>query len=367
MTSEAGTGAAAAYRAFRDTRIFGALDGFRALSVTAVIWGHTYHQPTGWRATERGFLGVDLFFVISGFLIVTLILRERSRTGSISLKNFYVRRILRIFPVYYGMLLGLLLLFLTVARQANTRDAFFADLPWALTYTSNWFPMVSALGITWSLSAEEQFYALWPPVERFLRKAVVPLLIVLLVVSQLIHFRLIEGVMSSLGFAPNEPFMLRQTGFTPILLGVLLAHALHDPRSFAFLRSVLHWRFMPLLALAAIVAICSLDIDDVTGWPRFSLHLAMAVMIGSAVIREDHVLMPALKFWPLAKVGTISYGMYLLHLSARHIGDIIVKKLGLTAEWPLFALTLAITIAIAWASYTFYESRFLRLKSRFGA
>ena len=70
------------HNAYLNKKTFGALDGLRALSILAVLWHHTWEAPTWWKATERGFLGVDLFFVISGFLIVTLILRERARSGA---------------------------------------------------------------------------------------------------------------------------------------------------------------------------------------------------------------------------------------------------------------------------------------------
>jgi len=348
-------------------KTFGALDGLRALSILAVLWHHTYESPTFWKATERGFLGVDLFFVISGFLIVTLILRERAKRGVISLKNFYIRRFLRITPVYYGLLLGLTAVFLTVGRHAAMREPFFADLPWALTYTSNWVGLTTFLAITWSLSAEEQFYLVWPPIERFWGRAVIPILLVLLVVSQVIHFRLAEGVMHSLGFAPHEPEMLRQTGFTPIMLGVLLAHGLHSPVWFERLRWLLQPRWMPVVAVVVIMAVCSVPGDDLTGWPRLSLHLAMTLLLGSAVIREDHWLMPVLKLRPLVRIGVLSYGMYLLHMLCRHGCRVVLDKAGVVAEWPLFPTTLAVTVAVAWASFRFYESRFLALKDRFAA
>jgi peptidoglycan/LPS O-acetylase OafA/YrhL len=355
------------HTAYLNKKTFGALDGLRAVSILAVLWHHTWEAPTFWKATERGFLGVDLFFVISGFLIVTLILRERARSGAISLKNFYIRRFLRISPLYYGLLLALTVLLLTVGRQASMRDPFFADLPWALTYTSNWVGLTTFLTITWSLSAEEQFYLVWPPVERSLGRGVIPVLVVLLVVSQVIHFRLADGMLTSLGFAPHEPEMLRQTGFTPIMLGVLLAHGLHDPVWFTRLRGLLQPRWMPVVAMAIIMAICSIPGDDLTGWPRLSVHVAMTLLLGSAVVREDHLLMPLLKATPLVRIGVLSYGMYLLHMLCRHGSRVLLDKLGCPAEWPLFPVTLVVTVAVAWCSFTFYEKRFLKLKDRFSS
>jgi peptidoglycan/LPS O-acetylase OafA/YrhL len=93
----------------------------------------------------------------------------------------------------------------------------------------------------------------------------------------------------------------------------------------------------------------------------------MAFLVGSAVIREDHVLMPALRLAPLAQIGTVSYGMYLLHMICRHAASTALERFGVTAEWPLFPCTLAITVIAAWASYTFYESHFLKMKTRFSA
>jgi peptidoglycan/LPS O-acetylase OafA/YrhL len=367
MTSSSSTLSAAtgAHDAFGTKRTFGALDGLRALSILAVVWHHTYEAPTGWRATERGFLGVDLFFVISGFLIVTLLLRERERHGRVSLKNFYLRRFLRIFPVYYGLLIFLCILFVTVGRNAKMADSFFHDLPWALSYTSNWVGLLTFLEITWSLSAEEQFYLLWPPIERYLRAAAVPLLLVLLFVSQVIHFRLAEPVMSSLGFAPHQPEMLRQTGFTPIVLGVLLAHGLHHPRWFHRLATVLARRFAAPLALAGVLTAASWPGDDITGIPRLLVHLFMTALVGAAVIREDHALMPMLRWRFLVRLGTLSYGIYLFHMLARHAAKVILSKAGISWLLALTILTLFASYLVSEISFRVYESKFLRLKSRY--
>jgi peptidoglycan/LPS O-acetylase OafA/YrhL len=361
------TAAPETHAAFLAQRTFGALDGLRAFSILAVLWHHTYEAPTGWRVTERGFLGVDLFFVISGFLIVTLLLRERERRGELSLKKFYIRRFLRIFPVYYGVIGALLVVFLTVGRHANMASAFFHDLPWALSYTSNWVGLWTFLEITWSLSAEEQFYLLWPPLERFGRRAAVGVLLVLLVVSQVIHFRLAEPAMAALGFAPHQPEMLRQTGFTPIMLGVLLAHGLHNAGWHARLRRLLGSRPAPLVALVLVLVVASWPGDDITGWPRLLVHLAMTALVGAAVVREDHLLMPLLRLPPLVRIGALSYGIYLFHMLCRHAAKAMLGSLGVPQLIALTGLTLALTWIVAEISFRFYEARFLRLKDRFSS
>ena len=103
-----------AFESYRRTRAFGALDGLRCLSILVVVWHHSPARLSWWSASELGFLGVDLFFVISGFLIVTLLLREREGSGDISLPKFYMRRTLRIFPLYYGLILFLAVYYVTV-------------------------------------------------------------------------------------------------------------------------------------------------------------------------------------------------------------------------------------------------------------
>src|SRR5215210_4095717 len=134
------------YDTYRSTRFFASLDGVRCLSILAVIWHHCgwNKAPEGWAVLSTGYLGVDLFFVISGFLITTLLLRERQDTGRISLRDFYIRRTLRIFPLYYTVI-GLYVL------------------------------TVFVFGC--SLATEEQFYLLWPTIEKALKGMAIPAII----------------------------------------------------------------------------------------------------------------------------------------------------------------------------------------------
>ena len=168
---------------------------------------------------KRGFLGVDLFFVISGFLIVTLLLRERRQTGAISLRRFYARRFLRIFPAYYAMLA--LVAATAFVRHQGAPNPIRDDLPFAIFYISNLVPMHSLLSITWSLSAEEQFYCIVPSLEKYAGRAFTLLLALAYVVVTLPAFWLWAAL--------PLPDFFRQTTFGPILLGVLLAHTLDAP------------------------------------------------------------------------------------------------------------------------------------------
>ena len=133
------------------------LDGARTVSITLVVVWHIFNMtPILWRF-DYGNLGVRTFFVISGFLITSLLMRELQKTGTIRLRTFYARRFMRLMPAYWFY----------VAIVAALIPTGLVDATWhklipALTYTANYWQPLGALGHTWSLSAEEQFYFLWP-------------------------------------------------------------------------------------------------------------------------------------------------------------------------------------------------------------
>lgn len=352
-----------AHQEYLQRRTFGSLDGIRCASILAVIF---HHGPGGLefgRISLRGFLGVDMFFVLSGFLIVTLLLREQDRHAGISLKAFYARRTLRIMPLYYGVVLLFAVLFGWLRPQGDTAQHVAHDLPYLLTYTSNWAEIGSMMGITWSLAAEEQFYALWPPLQKYFRSTLL-LAFVLVGVSQLVHLGVIDNALYSwFGWSPKDPPMLRQTTFTPILLGVILAHVLHSPKGFSAFNKLFGSKIAPLVGAASIVAMCQLMPLDIQGWPRLAIHGLMFIFLGSCVVGGDHVLTPLVQSKPVVRIGVLSYGMYLWHMFVLNgVDRAIDAGLPKVAQFPAL---LAGTWVIAELSYRFYEQPFLRLKHRF--
>jgi peptidoglycan/LPS O-acetylase OafA/YrhL len=349
-----GEAAEAAHQRYLSTRMFGSLDGLRAISILAVVWHHTHASIAGWPITGRGFLGVDLFFVISGFLIVTLLLRERRRSGTTSLHKFYIRRFLRIFPPYYLTLA--LVAAVAYWKPGNSSALLRHELPYAFFYVANMFPMSSLLAITWSLSVEEQFYLVVPALEKAARRFAPLILLVAWVVVSLPPF----------GFFPTLqlPSFFRQTTFGPILLGVLLAHVLDDPRGFRWVRRLVGHPAAPLAALALVLGTCSIPAEDISGWVRLAIHFALLVLAASCVIREKHALAPVLGQWVLRRIGAVSYGIYLYHLIVRHGVEKALARAGQGSELLLFAGTALGTWAVAELSYWAFESRFLALKER---
>src|SRR5690606_24618374 len=264
-----------AYEAFRARRHMPSLDGIRCLAIVAVLWHHSPHADSV--PVTRGFLGVDLFFVLSGFLITTLLLREQDAAGGrIDLRAFYVRRILRIFPLYYAVLFGQAVALLLFRPHSPVADEFFAALPWYATYTANFGVHANLFAHAWSLAVEEQFYLLWPPVLAWCtRRGARALLVAYLLVTAALDW--------GLAGAGAQQVALYMTPFAAIGCGVLLAFGLHDRATFGRIAPIVGWRgfvFLPLVALAALVCVPG----DLAGWPRAAIYVAMTALIAAVVV-----------------------------------------------------------------------------------
>jgi peptidoglycan/LPS O-acetylase OafA/YrhL len=149
------------YPEFATRKRFANLDGLRFICILAVLWHHgpqarEYDQSS---LLSQGFLGVDFFFVLSGFLITTLLLREQSSTGEISLVKFYWRRAIRIFPPYFLLVFTMAVLAMGVKGEWH----YISVLPAYIVFSSNFIvDHIPNLDPTWSLAVEEQYYLLWP-------------------------------------------------------------------------------------------------------------------------------------------------------------------------------------------------------------
>jgi len=346
---------------FQNRRHFGSLDGLRCLSILAVVWHHTASSHFRFALASRGFLGVNLFFVISGYLITTLLLRERRRTGDIALLKFYARRTLRIFPLYYAVLLVYVLLTAFFERDHAARSAFFANLPWFASYTSNWFVKLDGPRVifyfAWSLAAEEQFYLVWPSIEKRLPRAAVWIALALLTLTVVAQVGLTNAFLKP-GTFPHTVIVHVPLA---ILLGVMLAHALAYEQTFRILAPLLGRRLMAPLALVLLVATVTPASFSMM-WAWFA-DLSMVLLVGACVIREDNGLAPVLTWRPIVHVGVVSYGTYLVHMLAFNLVKRIVPNAGVV----LFATTVLTAVLLATLSFRHFESRFLRLKRRFSA
>lgn len=333
-----------------------ALDGLRALAVLSVI---AYHLGSTW--LPGGFLGVDLFFVLSGFLITSVLLDALSRTGRIDYAAFYTRRTRRLLPAFLLLVLTLCGWAAFVAEPSEIGDLRGAALA-ALFYVANWFFIAtgqsyfadqlgpSPLEHTWSLSIEEQYYLVWPAllvllVRRLPTRALTLCLIVVIAGSALTMAWL---------YSPSDPTTAYFSTFArlhELLIGSLLALAIHKG-----LRVPQRFRWTSWIALGGIVLSFALMNDTTAfyyqgGSVLFSLAAAWLIL-GLGTGPADAPPIRFLTGKPLVWIGLISYGLYLWHWPL--IVLLTPASTGLTGA-PLTLLRLGLTVSIAGASYYLLE------------
>ena len=338
---------------------FPALDGLRALAAISVILGHfASKQPiAAW--VSYGDSGVIVFFVLSGFLITNILLREREKPQFQlwpALRTFYVRRALRIFPLYYTAIFLCFLL-----GEPHVRDRF-ANL---LTFNLPGVPPVIGYGSLehfWSLFVEEQFYLMWPLLIWTAPRAwLLPLLIIVALLSL------------SLKYGAALAGLEYQWIFSSVFCcadhlgaGALLAYVMrYHSEKFSWLR--LWWVALVPVILLSYVRV-SHHIDE---W--FSSHLAFGVLMHSmwtlagvalvATLIEPPRTLAWLAWSPLRFLGRISYGIYVYHLMVPFLQDRL--SLGhMASRGSEFGYKVLLTLVFALVSWYLLESPFLALKER---
>ena len=348
---------------FQNNKYFSSLDGLRFLSIIGVIWHHTvYCKGFGeYPFLNSGSLGVDLFFAISGFLITTLLLRENKRNGKISLKNFYMRRTLRIFPLYYAVLILLYLpMVYFLENDVVRKSEFFDNLIYFLTYTSNWFVFENPVKGTifffaWSLACEEQFYILWSSIEKYFKKTWWIFVAIIFLLKAIIYYNLGPAV-----FIEDSFFYRVITSFSSaIILGVVFAHLLFYKKYFKIIYRLIGFKFSPLIVFILLFLAVFFAV------PKFVIHLFMILFIVSCVIREDHVLKYFLKIKIFVKMGMVSYCMYLTHMICYHLSYRLLDYININSTILTFILTLFVCFGVSWLSFITFEKYFLNFKKSF--
>jgi peptidoglycan/LPS O-acetylase OafA/YrhL len=352
-----------------------ALNGLRALAVLGVV---AYHLKLGW--ASGGYLGVDLFFVLSGFLITTLILEEWIGTGTIDLGAFWGRRARRLLPALFLVVVGLAVYLMLNAALGGPGANGLVDLSdlrgdaiATLLYVGNWhaiyahqsyfaqFSTPSPLQHTWSLAIEEQFYLVWPPAlllllgaaRRSWRQVGLVVAVVVGLASALLMFVLFHP-----GADPTRIYYGTDTRLFDLMAGAVVAF-LAAGRSQPNVRAQewLH-RASPLAALA--LAACWVTAGTGTGLPRNWMFeggfllcaILAAVVVADARLLKSGVFARLLSVRPLHFLGTISYGIYLWHWPI--IVYMTSARTGLTTL-PLDLSRVAATLAVSVASYYLVE------------
>jgi peptidoglycan/LPS O-acetylase OafA/YrhL len=349
---------------YKGTRRFQSLDALRAFAIVAVIWHHTLANSFSSPIAYEGRYGVNLFFVISGFLIVTLLLRSQESPNGFSLAKFWGRRALRIFPIYYTVL-AVYVVLVRLTDHSTAGVEFFQHLPYFATFTTNWFVTTSDRTIfffSWSLATEEQFYLVWPLIEVLVPWPRLKLaLLGLLIVSSQIALAHVSGnwMESSL------PVRILASAALGLLLGTGLAHVLNTEKSFGIVYRLIGQRGSALGSVVFLIA--AAIISPYIGLAGdILMSVAFLLLVATTVIREDNDLASALRWQPVVWVGTVSYGMYMLHMLSVNIVRRGMHVIHLDASPTItFIGGTAVACGLATLSFLYYEKRFLTLKDRF--
>lgn len=333
------------------------LDGLRAASIALVLFGHltgTRNFPVTDVSTliaSVAHLGVRVFFVISGYLITGLLIREHERTGRISLAQFYIRRVFRIFPAYFAALA-----LCAIAMRLGWITMPGKDLVHALTYTSNYDPdKVWYIGHTWSLSVEEQFYLLWP------------LMILILGVA--------GGARAAVGFVIVSPIL--RIALWHSFPGIhdnfgqrfeIVGDALATGCALAYLRGPLwklsaYRRFLssrwiacvPLLVAATLILGAHPRLDYAVGYTI--ANVGIAVIIDWCVRNPAGYIGRVLNARLVAYIGVLSYSIYIWQQPFLNRGSA-----SLLASFPINIIAAA---AAALLSFYLIEQPMLRARRRF--
>jgi peptidoglycan/LPS O-acetylase OafA/YrhL len=352
------------------------LDGLRAIAVLLVFLNHfapTVSIPRLQIIYEVGWIGVDIFFVLSGFLITGVLLAARDSPGYY--RNFYIRRALRIFPLYYA-LLATMVFGMVIAHGGFAYHRMvdsWGSPAWLFAYLGNIRTALSGVSPPrsfvpmWSLHVEEQFYLLFPFVVHSLsQRALRRTLIVLVVAAPLIRLGLS-------GLVPNRPlieYMLLPCRMDGLALGALIALRLRT-------RPLLVNRWaLATFAAALTVAACALfviggrsfdtPLERTVGYSLFSLSAASWILW--VILFRGSAPTNWLNLRPLQYLGKISYGLYLLQMPAAGLLLWLAGPLQLGPDWLRTAagsLTLAaLCVGLASASWYALERPLLRLKER---
>lgn len=361
------------------------LDGLRFLCFLSVFFFHSFHTEIAEIKSsaiyqfikvdlfKNGSLGVNFFFVLSGFLITYLLIEEKKLNGQIDLKKFWIRRILRIWPLFYlCVFIGFYIFPLLKSAFGQTPNET-ATLGYYLTFTNNFdfmvkgLPDASILGVLWSVAIEEQFYFVWPIILYFLP-----------IRNYWIAFSTV--IVGSLIFRSMHNDYMSHEHHTISCIGDMAIGAFGAWLMLTSLQFKQKIQELPSLSIGVIYIaylVVFLFRDEILLQNNNFISVIERPIIASVMLLiileqcfSKNSFFKLSKFENLTKLGTISYGLYCLHFLAILIVTTLTKKFVLNTElWQVMildtSLALLVAIGISKISYNFYEKPFLKLKERF--
>jgi len=317
-----------------------------------------------------GKLGVVLFFVLSGFLITYLLLAEEKTFDDISIKKFYMRRILRIWPLYF--LIIILAIFILPYIKLFTLNGFdlnvvHSNLATKLILYALFLPniVLTMIGVipyashTWSIGTEEQFYVVWPVFMKYLKKNRIALMIIIIISYLLIRFFLANPISD---FMPYKKFIREFWSTFNIdcmaiggIFGILL---FRNDRFLPLLKNNLIFYFS--LAFVSILMIKGVYIPYIQA-EFFSVFFGIIILNFAA--NENIKISLENKYFNY--LGNISYGLYMYHPIGIMMAINLAVTIGYPSNWLIYPASLIFTILIAGLSYKYFEAYFLKFKHKF--
>lgn len=341
-----------------------ALDGIRAFAVMLVIVAHSGFE----HLLPAGF-GVTVFFFISGFLITRLLLAENDKTDTVDIKNFYIRRFIRLIPALYFMLiivLGLQIIMSTPLKVWENIAAF--------TYTMNYrevymefvgIQRAGPFGHLWSLAVEEHFYLLFPLlVYAFRKKQTTLIKICLFLCAAIFVWRGFNHYI--LEFPTHYNYVATDARMDSILYGCLFSLILNQKSYWPTIKRFIG--FVPLILSVLVLLFCFVYRDiGFRQTARYSLQ-GMAIGVGVLNLYFLGAMKPLIRLLetaPLKWTGKVSYGLYLWHIPAMYIAD---QYLGLSkGTLPFILFAYIVTFGATTFSFYYVEKPFISLRRKFGS
>lgn len=341
------------------------LDGLRGAAILGVM---VFHARAPF--LKGGFIGVDIFFVLSGFLITTLLIQEFDGSGTVSLKNFYMRRVLRLGPALIALLIVFCLVSFAVLSEENANRNY-VDAIISLAYLTNWARAFSIhppdfLGHTWSLSIEEQFYVVWPIILLTMLRVSKKRHHVVVIAAAIALLSWIFRVYLSMNAATPERLYngldtRADTLMVGCTLGILLSSGLVSEKSKKILQKLLVVIAPISVAFLLAFSMLSKRLDPLMDyWGYVAVGLLTAALVLDILMTPQSIVRKFLAMRWLVWVGSISYGLYLWHFP-------IYKTMSALGFHGFAIITVGslVTFMVAALSYYVVERPILKLKKRF--
>ena len=360
------------------------LDGLRFLCFLSVFFFHSFHTEYAdireskiyhvvkWDIFGNGNLGVNFFFVLSGFLITFLLIEEKKLNGQISLRKFWIRRVLRIWPLFYFCVFFGFVIFPFLKQLFGQIPNETANPFYYLIFLNNFdfikkgLPDSSVLGVLWSIAVEEQFYLIWPiilflfPVKKLWIPFTVIMVINLVFRAHYNYYQMHEfHTISCIG---------------DMTIGAIGAWLVNESQKFKErITNLSKAEIIVIYLLFAGIFFFRDELLIVNPTIRIFERIFIAVCILFIILEQTfarHSFFKMSDFKTISKLGVITYGLYCLHFIGILLAISITKKAGInTTIWQVFfietPLALLLSIFISKLSYRYYETPFLKLKDRF--